>query len=513
MSRLLSSHKAIAGVVGLLSFVVRVPFLFRYDLNFADDSAICYLMALRITQGDRPLYFYGQDYQGAPEAYVAALLLQVFGSSIPIAAVVSLFEWSLAAAVGTYLVTRGTNAFVGTVCGLAVVLGVPFTLHYVTVPYWGYPGSLLISMCLLLQAFLILERGPSIRRLLIFGGTAGFGLYVGKQCVPAVVAAVLVMSVSSLRSARPPKRHWALFGVAGFAGFLGGYSPELWYRLHATTTRSFVATFDSSIAWQNAKFTVVSLLAYFNAHPVSRTPYGTNFFGHFYSHLPDSSVFPNGALDWLFALVAMGAVLLAFASLWKARKNPALLLLASMVFINLAAVVLSNDTNGLFLATRRYLFPSAIALSIWGGFLVALAWQSNQPWARAAAVVISVLFAGKVLTDEYSLLRAPDELGELRQIADQLNTEGIHYGIAPWHTYELSALTNQRLTMVRSTSERIPEYVQIASRSDRIAVLSSRHEPLQEFIQWNGADYDRAGPPHESEILRWTLYRKRPLLR
>src|SRR5262249_44584868 len=149
---LASSPGAIAWSAGVLAFVVRLPFLFRYDLHFGGDSATCYLMALRITEGDRPLYFYGQDYQGATEAYVAALLLRLFGPSIPLAAVVSLLEWSLAVACGTYLAVRGTTKLWGTLAGFVAAIGVPYTLHYVTVPYWGYPSGLLVAMLLPLQA-------------------------------------------------------------------------------------------------------------------------------------------------------------------------------------------------------------------------------------------------------------------------------------------------------------------------------------------------------------------------
>jgi hypothetical protein len=52
-------------IFGLLSFLLRIPFLFRYDLHYGGDPAIGYLMELRILQGDRPLYFYAQDYMGA----------------------------------------------------------------------------------------------------------------------------------------------------------------------------------------------------------------------------------------------------------------------------------------------------------------------------------------------------------------------------------------------------------------------------------------------------------------
>ena len=205
---LLPGAGTIAWTAGALAFLLRVSFLFRYDLHFGGDSATCYLMALRIAQGDRPLYFYGQDYQGAPEAYLAAGLFRVFGPSIPLAGAVSLLEWSLAVVCGTYLAVRGTTRGAEALAGLVAAVGVPYTLHYATVPYWGYPAGLLAALLLPLEALFILERGPSPGRFFLLGLTLGLGWYTAKQCLPArgrgaagVGCAALAGLVAALRTA------------------------------------------------------------------------------------------------------------------------------------------------------------------------------------------------------------------------------------------------------------------------------------------------------------------------
>ena len=45
------------------------------------DTATVGLMGIRILQGERPLFYYGQNYMGALEAYVAAALFRLFGVS------------------------------------------------------------------------------------------------------------------------------------------------------------------------------------------------------------------------------------------------------------------------------------------------------------------------------------------------------------------------------------------------------------------------------------------------
>jgi hypothetical protein len=231
-------------------------------------------MPLRITRGDRPFYLYGQDYQGALEAYLAAPLVKLFGPSIPIAATFSSIEWSLATSIGIYLARRASNPMSATIAGIVAAVGVPFTLHFETVPFWGYTGSLLIAMVVLLEALLMIERGPSLSRVLVFGGTVGVGLYVGKQCIPAVLTALVAMAVArtprwNLREALRPA-YVAAAAVAAAAGYL----PEIVYRLQHPQWRTFfrVASFPTLRA--NAENVVWSIAAYFDAQPECGCPKG-----------------------------------------------------------------------------------------------------------------------------------------------------------------------------------------------------------------------------------------------
>src|SRR5207237_62270 len=154
------------------------------------------------------------------------------------------------------------------------------TLHYVTVPYWGYPAGLLIAMLLPLQAFFILERGPSLRRFFLCGLTLGLGWYTGKQCFPGVGAGFLALAMlrSPVWSLRRGMRPSLL--VAAFVGFLAGYAPELWYRLHHDH-RSFGGLADLRTMLNSAGGLVIGLPAYFNGQPIARAPEGVHFFLHF----------------------------------------------------------------------------------------------------------------------------------------------------------------------------------------------------------------------------------------
>jgi hypothetical protein len=495
-------------MAGALAFLFRVPFLFRYDLHFGGDSATCYLMALRITQGDRPLYFYGQDYQGATEAYLAAGLFRLFGPSIPLAGAVSLLEWSLAVACGTYLAVRGTTRAWGALAGLVAAVGVPYTLHYMTVPYWGYPAGLLVTMLVPLEAFFILERGPSPGRFFFLGLTLGLGWYTAKQCLPGAAAALLALGL--LRSpAWSPRRCLRVVPLgAAIVGLLLGYSPELWYRLHHDH-RSFAGVADLPTMLSSCGGLAVALPAYFDGQPLARAPEGVYFFIHF----QEGMMAPAGPLDVLAWAAGFAVVVYACVSLWRAYRehNAPLFLLGAVLVVNLAAVVVSTASAGDPWGPRRYLYSSAVVLSLWAGLFLAAGLRRPARWQRWGALVLGTLLVVRSACHQVLLLRAPDELSELRWVIQDMREQGCDRGLAHWaNAYVLDALTNQEPLVAALEGERIPEYTILAAHAGRLAVIETNDEPLREEITFAGRAYRLDGPAQEAVVFRWAPYRKMP---
>src|ERR1017187_467284 len=125
----------LAALFGGLNILIHLPFLFRYDLFFQSDLAVCHLMAKQIMRGDFPLYQWGADYCGiGPVDFLTALLFKLFGASIPLSGFVSLLFWAagvtlLTAYVGVYVSRRAMLA-----TGAALAVGMPFFLMYCTQP-------------------------------------------------------------------------------------------------------------------------------------------------------------------------------------------------------------------------------------------------------------------------------------------------------------------------------------------------------------------------------------------
>lgn len=527
LNKLPYTPAAISCFFGALAFLIRLPFVFRYDLFFGADPGICYLMAFRIFRdGDRPFYFFGTDYQGAPAAYLAAFLFKVFGPSIPLAAAVSLLHWAAVVAIGVYLILRATSKSQGIFCGLIAVVGVPYTLVYVTVPYWGYPGSLLIAMLVLLQAYFILEKGPSALRFFVFGFLIGFGWYVGKHCLPGIAAALAAFVF--LRT--PPWRNrgllaWLAAVSAAVAGFVCGYFPEIWYRFRHPNYRNFAGVADVSLVVQNLRVLCKALLAYFDGHPFSRVPEDL----YFYHGFPSDHC--ANALDYFCAVLSVAVVLFTLVALRRSLrlKNIPLFLLAALILFNLAAVAVSRVSNGDIFCIRRYLYPSSAAFSLLTGCFFLYFLGQKWLWIRWGFLALALLFTAHSAFDQYALLRLPDSQREFRWLIQDMEGHGYDRGISAFGPdYTIDALSNERVIVAErgvvlvpgvdgpvivGEKDKIPflgiyQYFPLVSQADRIAVIGYKDDPPEGKITFNGNAYRPIGPTRKDNLMVWTPYQK-----
>src|ERR1017187_3240324 len=85
---------------GIAAALLRVPFIFRYDLYFQTEGGVHYLMAKRILNGEFPSSFWEPGYEGTLPHFVTAALFAVCGAPIPLALLVSVLSYAGAAAFG-----------------------------------------------------------------------------------------------------------------------------------------------------------------------------------------------------------------------------------------------------------------------------------------------------------------------------------------------------------------------------------------------------------------------------
>ena len=213
------------------------------------DEATMGLMARDIAyRGQLPIFFYGQHYMGALEAYIAAAAFRFSGSSLFSlrAGLVLLFAIFL---LSTYLLTsllysRAWALIVVTMLGM----GSSFVLARELSAIGGYPETLLFgSLAFLLAARLALTYEPGLPlKTWRYAGYAAWGLVVGLGLwsdlliAPFALCSALLLPVCCWRELSR-----IIAGLCALAGLLVGGFPLLYYNLTAAPGEDSL-----SVLWQ-----------------------------------------------------------------------------------------------------------------------------------------------------------------------------------------------------------------------------------------------------------------------
>ncbi|HEX4202650.1 MAG TPA: hypothetical protein VHZ51_00290 [Ktedonobacteraceae bacterium] len=233
----LSPYAFIASVIILIAIALRVALASKGWPLLDSDEGTMGIMAMHIDKlGERPLFFYGQGYMGATEAYLGAAAFHLFGISsfalrLGLILIFALFLFAMylltsllyskpLGLLTVALLALGSNAML--VRELAAVGGDPETLM----------TSALIMLC---TAWLTLTSDAAAstrnqwRRLLVYalwGLTAGFSIFSHVLGIPFIGLGGLILLVFCWRELR------SLAPLCLLAGLLIGLAPIIYYNLH-----------------------------------------------------------------------------------------------------------------------------------------------------------------------------------------------------------------------------------------------------------------------------------------
>ena len=188
----------------LLSLVARVGLLIRTHAMIDGDEALVGIQAQHILQGARPIYFYGQAYMGSLEAYLAAGVFAIFGSSpwalraVPIALSILLvyLTWRLALA----LLPKGART-TPLLAGLAALIAAVPPVYDAVAQMRAWGGQIeiyIITLALLLATVALANRLRACAapfelalRWALWGFIAGLGFWINPLISYALVACAL----------------------------------------------------------------------------------------------------------------------------------------------------------------------------------------------------------------------------------------------------------------------------------------------------------------------------------
>jgi len=142
----------------LLGMALRATFLLFPQSAIDSDNALYGLMAKHITEGEFPLFTYGQHYMGALESYVAALFFLLFGVSGH-ALKLSPYLFSILFLAAVYLLGTELYGRRPALWALACAAAAPPTLLvWSSAPRGGYSETLFFGTALLWLALRIIRR-------------------------------------------------------------------------------------------------------------------------------------------------------------------------------------------------------------------------------------------------------------------------------------------------------------------------------------------------------------------
>lgn len=202
------------------------------------DEAIVGLMARHALHGELTVFFWGQVYGGSQEALLAAPFVAVFGTTLFAIRIVPMLL-NLVAAVLLWRVGRrlfGERA--GIACALVFWVWPPYQLVHGT-PAYGFYGTNVFYVALLLLLALRVVEQPSTVRIALFGLVLGLGYWQTAQIIPVVLP---VIGWMLWRSRAATRRAWVGVGFAA-VGALPWIGWNLTHSGGSVLTRSGVSAY------------------------------------------------------------------------------------------------------------------------------------------------------------------------------------------------------------------------------------------------------------------------------
>lgn len=265
-SALWARLRGAVGVVLLVALASRLAFLFWTDFAIESDEAVVGLMAKHIAEGRHfPVWYYGQEYMGALEAYVAALFVGVLGPTAAALKLTALVFALVFVGCATVLARRILGAAGGLIAGLYLAAP-PLLLALWTLKLrGGFVSTLAIGHVILLLAHTLGTRGATLRGSFALGLFVGLGIWLNLLIVPFVAAAGLYLLSRRQVLLRPATLALCFLGFAvGAAPFwiynvvhpgatfkvlLGGGKPQAWAHVKNTFERHLPMMLGEVAPW------------------------------------------------------------------------------------------------------------------------------------------------------------------------------------------------------------------------------------------------------------------------
>lgn len=496
----------VALALGVLGTAFRLALLLAGAPPTNSDEATIGLMAVHIVEhGAHPVFFYGQHYMGALEAYLAAPLFLVAAPSVLLLRLTTLAMYA-AFMVTMFFLTRRLYSpwFAVAVVGL-LALGSDRVLKDQLIAGGGYPEINALAAALLLAAVRFAAAAP--RRwwpYALWGLGAGLALWADFLVAPYLAAAGGVLLVFRRREL------WGRAGAALAAGALLGVAPLVAHDLTSPLKDSSLAVLLhlNGAGADEAAGAGLTFADQIHGGVLLGIPLATG--------LCPPSRCDAAHLYWGAAyppLLLIAAVMAVVALRRRTERRVAQVgrlalvaaaLLTILLYLRSPAAALTPIESGRYLSCLLVSTPAAL----WPLWSLASRLIARPPWrVRAAAAAAAAVLAAVLVAAVAATVTAVGTVGEIRA-NDRANEDVIGYLDSHGVTRVYGEYwTCNRLTF--ATRERIV----CAVLADDLTPGFDRHPPYREMVRaapdpgyvvLNGSPLDRnlagrlAGHPVEA---------------
>jgi 4-amino-4-deoxy-L-arabinose transferase-like glycosyltransferase len=415
-------------------------------IPFDSDEAIPMLMAKHILAGERPIFWYGEDYGGSLDSFLIAGAYSLLGASVTAARVVQSLEY-LGAILFTYLLARRIvhDRFAALATASLMALPTPLLSLFTTTALLYTIVMLLGSMLLFVGHKLLHESEKSLILWLVFGALVGLAFWTFGILV------IYILPVGLLMLSRLRRQLWPYYLLATLAFFL--FSSPLWIYNFTHDNAALRVVFESGGLSLAVPMSIRVLLGFCFGLPT--------LFGFRY---PWASQVVLPALAW--AILAFYLAVLAFAvRAWYRRfalsgtKGPTGVSASGLTLLWLLVIM----WLGLFFSTRfgidssgRYYLPLYTPLLIFAGVALA-ALRLRQ--RRLATSLLTLVLGFNLLTTFLALWQgqpgftaqmSPDRQFDNRydQALITFLKEHGPYGYSHhWITYKIAFLSDEQVIL------------------------------------------------------------------
>jgi hypothetical protein len=466
----------------LVAFALRVWVLVE-SARIGADEAVVGLMARHILDGERPVFYWGQPYLGALDAYVVAALLAIF-DRLPWVLYVPALCASTALVPLTWAIARHLGPPpAGLMAALLIAVPTPMFSRML-----GNAGGFGLGFALQFGAVLCALRALDAPRhrdswILSFALLAGVAAWVWQPALLALLPICIVLLIQSRAHA-----------VAAMAPLLIGLAPMLFYNVTAgfPTVAALVSKFsDQPASGLELSVIVVALGG------GEETLGGAN---------------PMQAVLLTLALVVQPILVFVLAtrrsnSMWRSRVRATALVLVVALLSAAAAH-----------AAARYLVPLvATAIILSGATLATLGRWTRLGLAIALALELATVAVGNLrdYADVPNVMAAEQlsRVDDMHAAVGALEGRGLSTGYADyWTAYPITLLSEEQIVIAPSLPlpwgkgvDRHPAYTRAVDAVDNPAdlfLLVDTDCTLGVYL----ASLDATGATYQLErVARWWL--------